>query len=97
MTGHRSGHLETKSPDFTGSPSSAIIFRAAAASRPSPMIFIKPSPQLVPDLETSVVAMTDPDQTYDYPQSVRFQIREETIDDYVGAAEFLNSARLRCG
>src|SRR5436190_3438536 len=47
-----------------------------------------------PRLETSVVAMTDPDQTYDYPQSVRFQVREERIEDYARAAEFLNSARV---
>ena len=36
-----------------------------------------------PGLETSVVAMTDPDQTYAYPPSVRFQVREERIDDSV--------------
>ena len=45
-----------------------------------------------PDLETCVVAMTDPDQTYDYPSSVRLQIRDEVISDYVQAAEFLNNA-----
>ena len=45
-----------------------------------------------PDLETGVVAMTDPGRAYDYPQAVRFQIQDETIDDYVQAAEFLNNA-----
>jgi hypothetical protein len=45
-----------------------------------------------PDLETSVVAMTDPGCTYDYPPTVRLQIHDETIGDYVDAAEFLNSA-----
>jgi len=45
-----------------------------------------------PDLETCVVAMTDPGRTYDYPPAVRFQIHDETIDDYVQAAEFLNNA-----
>ena len=45
-----------------------------------------------PDLETCVVAMTDPGQTYDYPPPVRLQIRDEVIDDYVQAAEFLNNA-----
>ena len=45
-----------------------------------------------PDLETCVVAMTDPGRTYDYPPAVRFQIRDEVIDDYVRAAEFLNNA-----
>jgi glycosyltransferase involved in cell wall biosynthesis len=45
-----------------------------------------------PDLETCVVAMTDPGRTYDYPPAVRFQIHDETIGDYVQAAEFLNKA-----
>ena len=45
-----------------------------------------------PDLETCVVAMTDPGRTYDYPPAVRFQIRDEVIGDYVQAAEFLNNA-----
>jgi glycosyltransferase involved in cell wall biosynthesis len=45
-----------------------------------------------PDLETSVVAMTDPGRTYDYPPTVRLQIHDETIGDYVDAAEFLNNA-----
>jgi glycosyltransferase involved in cell wall biosynthesis len=42
-------------------------------------------------LETSVVAMTDVGQTYDYPAAVRFQIRDEAIGEYVQAAEFLNN------
>ena len=46
-----------------------------------------------PDLETGVVAMTDPGRTYDYPAAVRFQIHDETIDEYIRAAEFLNSSR----
>src|SRR6266850_2517853 len=46
-----------------------------------------------PDLETCVVAMTDPGRTYDYPQAVRFQIHDDPIGDYVQAAEFLNNAR----
>ena len=45
-----------------------------------------------PDIETCVVAMTDPGRTYDYPPAVRFQIRDEAIGDYVQAAEFLNNA-----
>ena len=36
--------------------------------------------------------MTDPGRTYDYPPAVRFQIPDETIGDYVQAAEFLNNA-----
>jgi len=46
-----------------------------------------------PDLETGVVVMTDPGRTYDYPASVRFQIQDKTIDEYVQAAEFLNNER----
>jgi len=46
-----------------------------------------------PVLETCVVAMTDPRSTYDYPPAVRFQIHDETIGEYVHAAEFLNKAR----
>jgi glycosyltransferase involved in cell wall biosynthesis len=42
-------------------------------------------------LETCVVGMTDPGQTYDYPPAVRYQIQDEKIDEYVQAAEFLNS------
>src|SRR5271163_3538590 len=45
-----------------------------------------------PHLETCVVAMTDADRTYDYPPAVRFEIHDETIGDYVRAAEFLNGA-----
>ena len=45
-----------------------------------------------PDLETCVVAMTDPGRTYDYPQAVRFQIRDDVVGDYVQAAELLNNA-----
>src|SRR5271163_2116272 len=46
-----------------------------------------------PDLETCVVGMTDTGRTYDYPAAMRFEIHEETIGEYVKAAEFLNSAR----
>ncbi len=54
------------------------LHRAVATSRPS--------------LKTGVVAMTNPGCSYDYPSDVRCQIREETIGDYVQAAEFLNNA-----
>ena len=43
-----------------------------------------------PDLQTCVVAMTDPGRAYDYPPDVRFQIRDDVVDDYVQAAELLN-------
>jgi glycosyltransferase involved in cell wall biosynthesis len=45
-----------------------------------------------PDLETCVVAMTDPGGTYAYPPAVRFQIRDEVVGDYVQAAELMNNA-----
>jgi glycosyltransferase involved in cell wall biosynthesis len=45
-----------------------------------------------PDMETCVVAMTNHGCTYDYPPAVRFQIREEVIDEYAQGAELLNKA-----
>ena len=45
------------------------------------------------DLETRIVAMTDHGQTYDYPSSVAFQINDNTIEEYVRAADFLNAGR----
>src|SRR5260221_13294652 len=44
------------------------------------------------DLETGVVAMTNPGCTYDYPPAVRFQIREEVIGEYAEGAALLNNA-----
>ena len=44
------------------------------------------------DVETSVVAMTNPGNTYDYPSAVGFQVREDRFDDYAQAAKFLNDA-----
>src|SRR5207245_1830501 len=40
-------------------------------------------------LETCVVAMTDPGNTYDYPPFVRFQVHDEMVGEYVQAADFL--------
>jgi glycosyltransferase involved in cell wall biosynthesis len=45
-----------------------------------------------PNLDTCVVAMTDPGGTYDYPAAVRFEIPDQTIGAYVEAAESLNNA-----
>src|SRR5581483_10584805 len=45
-----------------------------------------------PELETCVVAMTDPGRAYDYPPAVRLQIRDDVVGDYVQAAQFLNRA-----
>jgi len=44
-----------------------------------------------PDLDTCVVAMTDPCGVYDYPKAVRYQIRDDINDDYTRAAQFLNA------
>jgi hypothetical protein len=46
-----------------------------------------------PDLETSIVAMTDHGQTYDYPDSVALQIKDGHVEEYVRAADFLNAGR----
>jgi len=53
--------------------------RAISASRPS--------------LETCIVAMTDRGQAYGYPVSVTFQVKDDAIEDYVRAADFLNAGR----
>src|SRR3981081_621989 len=45
------------------------------------------------DLETSIVAMTDHGQAYDYPALVALQIKDGNIEDYVRAADFLNAGR----
>jgi hypothetical protein len=46
-----------------------------------------------PNLVTSIVAMTDHGQTYDYPASVALQIRDDSIEAYARAAAFLNAGR----
>jgi glycosyltransferase involved in cell wall biosynthesis len=46
-----------------------------------------------PNLETGIVAMTDHGQAYDYPSSVAMQIKDDNIEEYVRAAEFLNADR----
>ena len=45
------------------------------------------------DLEACIVAMTDHGQSYDYPPSVAFQIRDDHIEEYAHAADFLNAGR----
>ncbi len=44
-----------------------------------------------PDLDTCVVAMTDPGGAYEYPDAVRFQVRDDVTGDFVQAADFLNA------
>ncbi len=46
-----------------------------------------------PNLETRIVAMTDHGHAYDYPSSVALQIKDDNIEDYVRAADFLNAGR----
>src|SRR4051812_30505273 len=46
-----------------------------------------------PNVETCIVAMNDHGQAYDYPGSVTLQIKDDTIDDYVRAAGFLNAGQ----
>jgi glycosyltransferase involved in cell wall biosynthesis len=45
-----------------------------------------------PNPETSVVAMTDHGRVYEYPPVVRCRMRDQSIEDYVRAAEYLNGA-----
>ncbi|MEQ1611646.1 MAG: glycosyltransferase family 4 protein [Hyphomicrobiaceae bacterium] len=42
------------------------------------------------NLESCVIAMTDPGSSYSYPKAVRFQIRDDIVADYVDAAAALN-------
>jgi glycosyltransferase involved in cell wall biosynthesis len=46
-----------------------------------------------PNLVTSIAAMTDHGQTYDYPDSVVLQIKDDDIEAYVRAAAHLNALR----
>lgn len=46
-----------------------------------------------PDLTTSIVAMNDYGQAYDYPGSVVLQIRDDAIEAYMSAAALLNAGR----
>src|SRR5258708_1781848 len=45
------------------------------------------------DLETCIVAMTDRGQAYDYPPAVVFEIKDDNIEEYIRAADFLNAGR----
>ncbi|WP_026792704.1 glycosyltransferase family 4 protein [Pleomorphomonas oryzae] len=44
-----------------------------------------------PSLKTSIVAMNDGGRTYAYPDTVRVEIAEDRPEDYLAAAEILNS------
>jgi glycosyltransferase involved in cell wall biosynthesis len=43
-----------------------------------------------PDVECLVVSVTDQEEGYDYPEEVRFEMKEEDLDGYKRAADFLN-------
>src|SRR5579872_6007216 len=45
----------------------------------------------LPGLQTAIVAMNDGGRAYDYPPSVKFQIDDGRIEDYIDAAEALNA------
>lgn len=42
------------------------------------------------NLNSCVIAMTDPGSSYAYPEAVRFQIRDDIVADYIDAAAALN-------
>lgn len=45
------------------------------------------------DFRTTIVAMTDHGRSYEYPAKVGIQVHDELINDYIRAAEFLNTGR----
>lgn len=45
------------------------------------------SPQ---SIATSIVAMTDRDQSYSYPDTVGFAVRDDNLADYLAAADYIN-------
>jgi glycosyltransferase involved in cell wall biosynthesis len=46
-----------------------------------------------PNIDTSIVAMTDHGQAYEYPAAVALQVKDGNIDEYARAADFLNGGR----
>lgn len=44
-------------------------------------------------IETGIVAMNDDRRAYDYPAEVRFHIRDDVLEDYAQAADFLNAQK----
>jgi glycosyltransferase involved in cell wall biosynthesis len=46
-----------------------------------------------PNIDTSIVAMTDHGQVYEYPAAVALQIKDGALDEYARAADFLNGGR----
>jgi glycosyltransferase involved in cell wall biosynthesis len=46
-----------------------------------------------PSIVTSIIAMSDRGRSYDYPPSVGFEVGQETLSDYVAAADYINAGR----
>src|SRR4030043_80250 len=46
---------------------------------------------LYPQIQCFSLPVTDTENGYDYPERVRFEIREQDMDSYKRAADFLNS------
>ncbi|MEP7241409.1 MAG: glycosyltransferase family 4 protein, partial [Devosia sp.] len=44
-----------------------------------------------PPVFTSIIAITDGDRTYDYPDIVSFEVHQDTPGDYVAAGDFINA------
>jgi glycosyltransferase involved in cell wall biosynthesis len=44
-------------------------------------------------LNTCIIAMNDNDTGYDYPSTVRFEINDGAVNDYIRAATFINAGR----
>jgi glycosyltransferase involved in cell wall biosynthesis len=47
-----------------------------------------------PNMDATIVAMTDHNARYDYPSAVRFQVNDMNKDDYERAADFLNAGKI---
>ncbi|MBK1664595.1 glycosyl transferase family 1 [Rhodospirillum rubrum] len=47
-----------------------------------------------PDIETFIVAMTDPGQDYAYPASVPIEVHQDRLEDYLHAADLLNDGNV---
>jgi len=43
--------------------------------------------------DTAIVAMTDEGRNYEYPHVVRFEVKDQTLEEYERAADFLNAGR----
>ncbi|AKB42901.1 glycosyltransferase family 4 protein [Methanosarcina vacuolata] len=44
------------------------------------------------DVHCEVIVLSDPSETYNYPEEVVFQIRRDRIEDYYSAADYINQS-----